>query len=66
MRPICLALIDSDVLKDEKVQIEIRGKAGMGWSWVAIYAPTPPPTPTRSSDRVEGCTTFSPRVYVTI
>lgn len=27
MRPICLALIDSDVLKDEKVQIEIRGKA---------------------------------------
>lgn len=27
MRPLCLALIDSDVLKDEKVQIEIRGKA---------------------------------------
>jgi aminomethyltransferase len=27
MRPICLALIDSDVVKDEKVQIEIRGKA---------------------------------------
>ncbi len=27
MRPICLALIDSDVRKGEKVQIEIRGKA---------------------------------------
>lgn len=27
MRPICLALIDSDVRKDDKVQIEIRGKA---------------------------------------
>jgi aminomethyltransferase len=27
MRPICLAFIDSVVLKDEKVQIEIRDKA---------------------------------------
>jgi aminomethyltransferase len=27
MRPICLAYMDSNMVKDEKVQIEIRGKA---------------------------------------
>jgi len=27
MRPICLAYIDSDIVREEKVQIEIRGKA---------------------------------------